>query len=149
MTDLCLTAELGVIEIGLESEDYERVFEKLEELKKIDEVHKDPEYYLINYFWGQAIFRKEMNRNNVRKKNIDLAIKYFEESLEANSKHVDAHILLGMAMIVKARFGDDTIDVLKTAKEHLHMGVSMGNSSQRMYSKERLHFVNNEIEKLA
>ena len=64
MTDRSLTYELNIIEVCLESEDYECAIAKLEDLKNIPEIHHEPEYYLIDYYWGQLRFRVEMEREN-------------------------------------------------------------------------------------
>ncbi len=98
MTDLDLPIELVLIERSLESEDFDRATKGLEKLRMTPGKQEDPYFYLIDYYWGQILFRKEMGRKRVREKKIDLTIKYLKKSLKASSDFVDAHLLLGLAL---------------------------------------------------
>ena len=86
-----------------------------------------------------------MSRNHVRKKEIDLAIKHLAKSLEVNSEHIDGHMLMGLALIVKAKCEGMKKDILETAKEHFEICVNNGNNDQQIFSKERLNFIDNAI----
>lgn len=148
MTDRSLKYELNIIELCLESEDYELVITKLENLKNIPEIYHNPEYYLIDYYWGQVRFRVEMEREKPRRKKIDIALRHLEKSLQYNSKFSDTHMLFGMLLIVKAGFIDNKLEFLETSKGHFQKVIEEGGSLQKMYCKEMIAFVDYEIKKL-
>jgi len=88
-----LEARLASIEIGLESEDYNRVIEDLNKIKK-----ENPDYplekegYLIDFYMGQAIFRKEIS-SKTKPKQLEKARQHLKKSLESISTFADGHLM--------------------------------------------------------
>ena len=143
--DFSLNDELEKTENRLEKGNLDWAISNLSELKLIDSFKKEPDYYLVDYFLGQAIFRKEMNREKFRSSKINKAILYFEKSLEYNPSSVDTHLIIALALIVKAKYTKEKNIILEKAKQHFHFVVSNGNNTQVMAAEERLEFLDGEI----
>lgn len=97
-----LEGDLAAIEIGLENQDYNVVLTELNRLKSEHPSYSQEEYgYMVDYFLGQAIFRREMD-SKVKPKELLKARHYFEESLKLNPDYADSHALAGYVSMVLA-----------------------------------------------
>ena len=136
-----LEADLATIEIGLESEDFIRVLNGLDRLKsKYSSYEQDSVGYLVDFYLGQAIFRKEI-QSKKNPKEILKARHHLEDSLKLNPDFADSHILAGYASMALAnhpQHNDRTYHQLD-AEYHLKKSVQLNPSlSKELYSKIQL-----------
>ncbi len=68
----------------LEQERYAEVVELLRPLSQDKQWHENPVYFLVFYYMGQALFRREMARKRPREKGLDKASSLFTKALEYN-----------------------------------------------------------------
>ncbi len=138
--DKKLYIELIPIELGLESEDYIRVEDNIKLILKNEEYKAYPDYYLVHYYYGQLKLRLAMKNNKFRKQRIRTAIKYLEVSLQYNNDYPDAHMLLGYALITRAKLNHDNNDLHK-ALGHFKKAFENGNDLQRNLCIKEIEFI--------
>ena len=73
-----LSFRLFEIKIGLEDEEYSDALKMLMNLKRSKEHKKSDQYYLVDFYLGQAKFRMEMEKNKPEAENIEHSISHFE-----------------------------------------------------------------------
>jgi len=122
-----LEADLAAIEIRLESNDFIQVLNMLDKLKSEYKSYKhENSGYLVDFYLGEAIFRKEMQKNK-NPKEIIKAKQYLKDSLELNPNFADSYILAGYASMVLAnhpQHNDRTYNQLD-ARYHLKKSIEL------------------------
>jgi hypothetical protein len=94
-----LETDLVVIEMGLESEDFTRVFRGLDKLRsKYPSYENERAGYLIDYYTGQALFRSEV-KSRMKIKKFIRARNYLKTSIRMESQFSDSHLLVGYISI--------------------------------------------------
>lgn len=138
-----LSYKLFEIEIALEDEEYSDALKMLMNLKNSKEHKKSEQYYLVDFFIGQAKFRIEMEKKNPEIKNIERLISHFEKSLSLKPDFIDAHILAYMSLLVKARLCSNKKEILEKALKHVQSGLKYGITVQKEYCLQQVDFINN------
>jgi tetratricopeptide (TPR) repeat protein len=145
LTQLVAFPELGnallSAERMLEECRYAEVVELLRPLSQDKQWHENQVYFLVLYYMGQALFRKEMARKRPREKGLDKASSLFTKALEYNPEFIDAHLLLGMLYIARAKFSSSPQNLLNFAEDHFQIVMHRGNASQKEYAQRRLEFL--------
>lgn len=122
-----LEADLAAIEIGLESGDYERALNCLNRLKSENSSYlQEDSGYLVDYYLGQAIFRREMDSRQ-KPEELIKARQYFEDSLKLNPNFADSHTLAGYVSMVLANHPahNDTVYCTLDSQYHLKRAIEI------------------------
>lgn len=142
-----LEADLTAIELCLESKDYDRVLTKLYEIKsEFPDYHKEETGYLIDFYFGQALFRKEMKLEKKSAKRLVKAREFLDKSLKLNDNFADTHILIAYTSmtLAKQKNNSDQIYNQLNSLYHLNKAISINNSLEKeLYSK--IQFLEEEL----
>ncbi len=133
-------------EANLEKEQYDKVIERLSDYVGKEKYQTSQVYFMVEYYMGQAIFRKEfakkLRERNLKRKvrNFSEAIGYLENALELQPFFWDAKAMLGLVCMAMAGLIE---------REHYQQKAKIlfedcalnGNSVQKVFAKERLEFL--------
>lgn len=133
----------------LEQDRYEEVEEKLAPFLNKSDLFINPAFFLIHYFLGQSIFRKEMTKKILKEKKIDRAIDHLSKSIDKNAEYMDAYMLRGLASIIKAKLCSPGLEWLKSAQQDFIKVLKGGNEFQKSYATERLEFISSVFQENA
>lgn len=64
--------------------------------------------YLLDYFLGQALFRRELNNERFDPNKLDRIISLYKTSLSQRNDFSDSHFLLGWAYLIQSRITNKT-----------------------------------------
>ncbi len=145
LRDDLLCDPLLAAESELEKENYDLVIEKLSGYIGKEKYNTSPVYFMVEYYIGQAIFRKEFAKK-LRENNRDRKIKKFrkailhlENSISLQPDFIDAKLMLGLVCVAMA-------GLMEREKYHQKAKIlyeecaQNGNSIQKEYALERLAF---------
>ena len=128
----------------LEQERYAEVVELLRPQSQDKQWHNNQVYFLVPYYMGQALFRREMARKRPRENGLDKASNLLKMALEYNPVFFDAHLLLGLLCIARAKFSSSPQDLLNMAEDHFLVVMHHGNASQKEYAQNRVEFLSRQ-----
>ena len=146
LLDKQLCSPLLAAESYLEREQYDEAIDKLNDYVGKEKYKTSDVYFMIEYFLGQAIFRKEFAKklrdNNLARKikKFRKAILYMEQAISFQPDFTDAKLMLGLACMAMAGLIEREKYIQK-AKTLFEDCVQNGSSIQKVYAREKLEFL--------
>jgi len=136
----CESPALGnaliAVESCLERESYDEALEALTRILRDDSTLPPAWEFLVHFYLGQALFRREAARKP-RMRKIDEAIMHLGISIEHEADFMDARLMRGLAYMLKARMGESPLPLWRAAQEDFKPVMDRGSGSQQRFARER------------